>query len=144
VLPSDLDSHTLGPNASDHIYYVSLGSLTQSPYIALDVDDVSGTGPEVTTFARLAQNRTYRFYVHNYSNTFTPGQTGSPARVEITGNGFQTVFTPPAGETNQTRYWHVFDLTTDAACVPTIAPVQQFTIAEPLNANVGNTATFCN
>lgn len=142
--PSDLDSHTLGANASDHIYYVDQGSLDDLPYVALDVDDTSGFGPEITTFTRLASNRTYSFYVHNYSGTFAPGQTGSPARVEITSAGVQTVFTPPAGESTETEYWHVFNLTTDESCNVTVVPVQQFTTAEPVNPNVGNEAAFCN
>jgi uncharacterized protein YfaP (DUF2135 family) len=142
--PSDLDSHTLGANASDHIYYISRGDLAGQPYIGLDVDDVTGFGPEVTTFARLASNRRYSFYVHNYSGESSPGQTASPARVELTNAGIQTIFTPPAGETAQTRYWHVFDLTTDATCAITVVPVQTFLAVEPVNANVGNSASFCN
>ncbi len=142
--PSDLDSHTLGANASDHIFYSARGSLTALPYIGLDVDDVTGFGPEVTTFTRVARDRRYSFYVHNYSGTFTPGQTGSPARVELTTGGAQSVYTPPAGETTATDYWHVFDLTTDANCVITVVPVQQFVQVEPTNANVGNDAAFCN
>ncbi|HEY5809972.1 MAG TPA: Calx-beta domain-containing protein [Povalibacter sp.] len=141
--PADLDSHTLGANADDHVYYAGRGSLTAQPYIALDVDDVTGFGPEVTTFSGIARNRRYSFYVHNFSGTFTPGQTQSPARVELTAGGTQTVFAPPAGETTQTEYWHVFDLTTDDNCVVTVVPVQQFKQVEPLNLNVGNDAAFC-
>jgi uncharacterized protein YfaP (DUF2135 family) len=117
--------------------------LTDQPYIALDVDDVSGFGPEVTTFSRLARNRRYSFYVHNYSQSFGPGQTDSPAKVEITSAGVQTVFTPPAGETEETLYWHVFDLTTNQQCVVTIVPIQRFTTAEPVNQNIGNASTYC-
>jgi len=143
ALPLDLDSHTLGANPDDHVYYIDKGSLSDSPYIALDVDDVNGFGPEVTTFARLARNRRYSFYVHNFSQTFDPGQTASPARVEITNGGSQRVFTPPVGETNQTLYWHVFDITTNNNCAPTIVPVQRFSMTEPTNSNVGNGATYC-
>lgn len=142
-LPDDLDSHTLGANSDEHIYYASLGSLTERPYIALDVDDVTGFGPEVTTFGRLARNRRYSFYVHNFSGTYSPGQTDSPARVEITTGGTQRVFTPPPGESDQTEYWHVFDLTTNQACAVTIVPVQRFTGVAPANQNVGNEAVYC-
>lgn len=141
--PEDLDSHTLGANPDHHIFYSSLGSLAAQPYIALDVDDVTGYGPEVTTFSRLARNRRYSFYVHNYSGTFGPGQTDSPARVEITLGGTQRVFSPPTGETGATAYWHVFDLTTNSACVVTVVPIQQFRNAEPVNQNVGINATYC-
>lgn len=141
--PLDLDSHTLGANADQHVFYASPGSLTEQPYIALDVDDTTGLGPEVTTFSRLARNRRYSFYVHNFSNTFDPGQTRSPARVEITSGGTQRVFTPPSGETELTRYWHVFDLTTNQQCLVTVVPVQRFTVAEPVQQNVGNDAVYC-
>jgi hypothetical protein len=141
--PNDLDSHTLAANSDEHIYYVNKGSLTQMPFVALDVDDTDGFGPEVTTFSRLARSRTYRFYVDNYSETYDPGQTGSPARIELTNGGNQTVFTPPTGESEATAIWHVFDLTTDDSCNITVTPVQQFASQEPSNPNVGNDATYC-
>lgn len=142
--PLDLDSHTLGANSSDHVYFLSQGSLTALPYVSLDVDDTNGFGPEVTTFAKVAKSRKYRFYVHNYSATFNPGMTGSPARVELTINGNQTVFIPPAGETASTFWWQVFDLTSDAYCQVTVTPVQQFVATEPTNPNTDNNAGFCN
>lgn len=142
--PRDLDSHTNGANSSDHIYYASKGSLTALPFVGLDVDDVSGFGPEVTTVSKLAKNRRYKFYVDNYSRTYNPGQTGSPARVEVLNNGAQSVFTPPGGETSSTRIWHVFDFTTDANCAATLVPVQQFLANQPANANTDNSAQFCN
>ena len=141
--PSDLDSHTLGANSDEHVYYVDKGSLSNAPYIELDVDDTTGSGPEITTFSRVARNRRYSFYVHNFSQSFTPGQTGSPARVELTSGGTQRVFTPPAGETNQTLYWHVFDLVTNNSCGVTVVPVQQFRMTEPTNQNAGNDAAYC-
>lgn len=142
--PSDLDSHTLGANSDEHVYYVDKGSLLEAPYIELDVDDTTGMGPEITTFSRVARNRRYSFYVHNFSGSFTPGQTGSPGRVELTSGGVQRVFTPPAGETNQTLYWHVFDLVTNNNCGITVVPIQQFRVAQPTNQNTGNDATYCN
>jgi uncharacterized protein YfaP (DUF2135 family) len=142
--PFDLDSHTLGANASEHVYYVDKGSLAAAPFIGLDVDDMSSFGPEVTTFAKLAKNRTYRFYVDNYSETFDPGQTGSPARIEVSNRGAQTVFAPPAGETSSTFVWHVFDLTTDASCNATIVPVQQFLAGPPAPVNTDENAQYCN
>ncbi|MFM9902440.1 MAG: carboxypeptidase regulatory-like domain-containing protein [Polaromonas sp.] len=142
--PLDLDSHTKGPNASNEIYYASQGSLTAAPFVSLDVDDITGFGPEFTTFSKLAKNRVYSYFIHNYSGTFNPGQTGSPAQIQLTAGGVQSIFTPPAGETSSTRYWHVFNVTTDANCVATIVPVQQFLAAEPPNLNTDNNAQFCN
>lgn len=139
--PHDLDSHTLGP-AGSHVYYIDKGSLTASPYIALDVDDVTSYGPEVTTVTKLAKSSTYRFYVHNYSNTFAPGQTGSPAKVELIIAGVPRVFAPPSGE-GSNGYWHVFDLATDASCGLTLTSRQVFLAAAPSNPNSIATPTYC-
>jgi uncharacterized protein YfaP (DUF2135 family) len=142
--PLDLDSHTLGANASEHVYFGEKGALAAAPFIGLDVDDTDSFGPEVTTFAKLAKNRTYRFFIDNYSETFDPGQTGSPARVELSNRGTQSIFTPPAGESSSTNVWHVFDLTTDANCNATVVPVQQFLADPPAPVNTGEDAQYCN
>lgn len=142
--PLDLDSYTFGANANELVYFENKGSLTEAPFIGLDVDDRDSFGPEVTTFAKLAKNRTYRFVVHNYSDTFDPGQTGSPARIEVANRGAQSIFAPPAGETSSTRIWHVFDMTTDANCQATIVPVQQFLADPPAPINTDNDAQYCN
>ena len=142
--PLDLDSHTKGPNAGDETYYISKGSLTAAPFVSLDVDNTTGFGPEFTTFSKLAKNRSYSYFITNYSGTFNPGQTGSPAQIQLTAGGVQSIFTPPAGETTNTPYWHVFNVTTDANCVATIMPVQRFLAAEPPNLNSDNNAQFCN
>ncbi len=108
------------------------------------MDDVDSFGPEVTTFAKLAKNRTYRFYIRNFSGTFDPGQTGSPARVEVSNRGAQTVFSPPAGESSSTDYWHVFDVRTDEACNASIVPVQQFLADPPVSLDTSGNAQYCN
>jgi uncharacterized protein YfaP (DUF2135 family) len=142
--PRDLDSHTLGPNQNNEIAYFSQGSLTAAPFVSLDVDDTTGFGPEFTTFTRFARNRRYVYFVQNFSGTFSPGQTGSPAQVQVQNSGNTTFFNPPPGETSATRFWHVFNITTDANCIPTLVPVQQFLASAPTNPNTDNTSQFCN
>lgn len=156
--PLDLDSHTMGPNRNSHTRWDGLGSLIALPFVALDVDDVTGFGPEITTIVKAGRNRSYRFMVQNFSQTFSPGQTGSAARVELYIKGEQTVFTPPPGEsdgssTPATPTWHVFDMQSDANCeltvvTPAAAPWQSLTEAtldDPANnPNADNSATFCN
>ena len=142
--PLDLDSHTKGPNASNETYYGCQGSLRAAPFVSLDVDDTDGFGPEFTTFSKLAKNRVYSYFINNFSGTYNPGQTGSPAQIQLTAGGVQSIFTPPAGETSGTPYWHVFNVMTDANCVATIVPVQRFVTAEPANLNTDNNAQFCN
>jgi hypothetical protein len=133
--PSDLDSHLRGPN-SVFIAYYSRGSLTSTPFANLDVDDVTGFGPEVVTITRLAVG-TYRYFVHRFSGTSTIA--ASPARVELR-NGSQTqVFTPPGS--GATNYWHVFNIVVDSGCNVTIQTVNQFVASEPTASGTG---TFCN
>jgi hypothetical protein len=134
--PLDLDSHLFVPNGG-HVYYVNRGSLTAAPYAGLDVDDITGFGPEVVTIARLYPG-TYRYAVYNFSNTFSPGMTGSPARVELTRAGFTTSYAPPAGE-GSNRWWVLFEVVVDSACRVTIRNVQQFQAADPAVPNTSNT-----
>ena len=138
--PSDLDSHLIGPGDM-HVSYIDQGSLTSAPFASLDVDDITSFGPEVVTVTRLAPGR-YRYFVHNFSGTFSPGQTGSPARVELRTTTETRVFTPPSGEgTNE--YWHVFDVVVSSTCALSIQTVNAWMATEPVNTNSG-TATFCN
>jgi len=151
--PFDLDSHMLGPNRNDHVYWPfgERGSLTAPPFVGLDVDDTTGFGPEVTTIVKAAKSRTYSFYVRNFSQSFNPGQTASPAKVELYVKGKQTIFTPPPGEGTNT-VWHVFDIQSDASCVTTVTvpavPWLTMTDAQlddpAFNPNTDNNATFCN
>lgn len=138
--PADIDSHLKMPGGT-HIYYVNKGSLTAEPYASLDVDDTNGYGPEVTTI-RNPKRGIYRFYLHNYSGTFSPGMTGSPTRVELNYLGRVVVFTPPAGE-GTSRYWHLFDLEIGENCSMTLYRYNRWRADEPGNPNSGTTAQAC-
>jgi len=139
--PDDLDSHLKGPNSA-HVYYAAQGSLTSAPFAALDVDDTTSFGPEVVTVTRLAVGQ-YSYFVHNFSGTFSPGQTGSPARVELQYGSQTQIFNPPAGEgTNE--YWRVFDFTVNADCTVTFTTVQSWSASEPANPSGTASGTFCN
>lgn len=126
--PSDIDSHLLLPDAEE-VYFSNKGTLLAPTYANLDVDDTSGFGPEVVTVTRLMQG-TYRYLAYNYSGSFTPGVTASPARIELNRNGLINVFSPPAGE-GVNRWWHVFDLVVDAQCGVTLVPVNAWLTASP-------------
>ncbi|HYL89401.1 MAG TPA: hypothetical protein VEU32_11655 [Burkholderiales bacterium] len=141
ALPLDLDSHLKEPN-SVHIAYFSRGSLGSPPYAALDVDDVTSFGPEVITVLRLTQG-VNEYFVHNFSGTFAPGMTGSPARVEVRVGSQTRIFTPPAGE-GTNPYWRVFQFTVATDCSVTIAPVQQWAATEPPNPAGTASGTICN
>jgi hypothetical protein len=138
--PSDLDSHLKGPN-NTHVNWTSLGSLTAAPFARLDVDDVTSFGPEVVTITRMAPG-TYRYFVHNFSETIPPGMTGSPARVELRFGPFTQIHTPPAGE-GTNLYWHVLDFTVAAECSVIVTPVNVWSATEPANASGSATAEYC-
>lgn len=139
-VPDDVDSHLFAPNG-DHVYYAAEGSLTAAPFAALDVDDVDSYGPEVITVRRLMVG-TYRYVVNNFSGDHAPGVTGSPTRVELNNAGTVSVFTPPAGETNDTDWWTVFSFTVDAQCRITVTPIHTWSVSEPAEAPDAP-ATYC-
>lgn len=130
--PEDVDSHLYLPNGA-HVYFENEGSLTAAPWANLDVDDVTSYGPEVVTVRRLMVG-TYRYLVHNYDGTHTPGMTDSPVRVELNAAGERQVFTPAAGESNTTGWWSAFDFTVDERCNITVTPVQTWSATPPAPA----------
>lgn len=138
--PTDLDSHLKGPNAA-HVYFANRGSLSAQPFAALDVDDVTAFGPEVITVAQLPIG-TSEYFVHNFSNTFAPGMTGSPARVEMRFGSQIRIFSPPSGEATN-RYWRVFQFVVASDCSVTFNAVQQWASSEPGDPSGGATATYC-
>ena len=141
--PLDLDSRIFLPEGGE-VSFENTGSLQTEPFVALDVDDVNSFGPEVITVLRPKVG-TYRYYVNNYSETFTPGITESPARVELTANGMLQVFVPPAGETASTYNWTVFDITVAANCSTTVAlATAPWTAQFPARPSQPNSAAaFC-
>ncbi len=132
--PSDLDTHVIGPNGY-HIYWSHKGSYdTNGAY--LDVDDVTGYGPEVYSVRAFQEAGTYHYAVYNYSGTHSPGISASPARVELfQDDGTRTVYTPPSGETTANRWWNVFDIIVGAdKTVERIVPVNTWTDrSDPVN-----------
>ncbi|HET7793146.1 MAG TPA: hypothetical protein VFL64_07150, partial [Rhizobacter sp.] len=141
--PLDVDSHMLTPQGA-HVFYSSKGSLSASPYVNLDIDDVTSFGPEFVSVRRLAQG-TYRYYLDNYSSTFNPGMTGSPVKVELIYDGNTTVYTPGPGEGTLDK-WHVFDIVVDAQCRVTVTTANAWMASDPPNPNPSpsESVTYCN
>ncbi len=138
--PTDIDSHLRVPGGA-HVYYVNKGALDVEPFASLDVDDVTGFGPEITTIRRPKVG-IYRFYLHNFSGTFSPGMTQSPTRVELNYLGRTVAFSPPAGE-GTSLYWHLFDVDVGSDCSMTLYRYNRFRTDEPANPNSGTSAQFC-
>ncbi len=110
--PSDLDSHLTGPLASGgrfHVYYADRVSGTNN----LDLDDVTGEGPETTTI-NASVSGLYRFSIHNYSTQSAAGAQGisaSPTRVQLFGpTGLLKTYVAPAATAAAGNTWRVFEL----------------------------------
>lgn len=138
--PADVDSHLFTPSA-DHVFFNNPGSLTAAPWANLDVDDIVGFGPEIVTLRRL-QVGTYTYVVNNFSETFGPGITASPTRVELNVAGESTAYAPPAGE-GTALWWTVFRFSVDAQCRVTVTPVNTWSAAPPAAASSGGAVSYC-
>ncbi len=126
--PRDLDAHLVGPN-NYHIEFTQKGSLTVSPFARLDVDNTSGFGPEIITVVKFETPGTYTFSVHHFSGTSTI--TSSPARVELSLDGVNSVFTPPPGQTTTDKTWNVFELIVDTSFNVTVNTLATWQVAAP-------------
>ena len=113
--PSDLDSHLTGPLTGGgrfHVYYASRGNLTSAPFASLDLDDVSGNGPETITIAQITAGGVYRYSVHDFSNRASTtssalGSSGAKVQVYDTRGVAHDFFVPGGAGT----LWTVFELT---------------------------------
>src|SRR5438034_8192181 len=111
--PPDIDSHLTGPTADGgrfHVYFAAPGSLTGTPWAALDIDDVTSYGPETITIVQQLSG-VYRYSVHDYSDRFSTSSTAlatSGARVDVyRGSSLITSFFPPPQDGT---LWTVFEL----------------------------------
>ena len=115
--PSDLDSHLTGPLSDGtrfHMYYPYATSRGGSPwpsYVKLDLDDTTSYGPETTTIYQQLTG-TYRFSVHDYSNSGaypSYALSNSNARVAVQrGNSTIATYYVPANQGG--TLWTVFEM----------------------------------
>jgi len=126
--PGDLDAHLVGPN-NYHIGFSTPGNSDASPFASLDVDNTNGNGPEIISVVKFETPGTYIFSVHNFSGT--PSITTSPARVELSLEGVNRVFNPPAGETAADLTWNVFELVVDVSFNVTVNTLGTWQAAAP-------------
>jgi len=97
--PSDLDSHLTFD--SEHIYY----SHKNGGEVSLDVDDISSYGPETVTITSVSPDKTYSYYIYNYSRSGT--FSASQAQVKFYFDGTTRTYNAPGGSG---YYWNVFDV----------------------------------
>ncbi|TFB09452.1 T9SS type A sorting domain-containing protein, partial [Candidatus Marinimicrobia bacterium MT.SAG.3] len=108
--PSDLDSHLRTPEifgTTYHVYFSTPGSDVSAPFARLDLDDVTGFGPETITIHQF-HDGTYKYYVHLYSGDGTP-LINSDAVVQIySDEGLVSTVNVPSTGTG--IYWLVADI----------------------------------
>ena len=126
--PRDLDSHlaaSLSSGENFHVYYSDKGSLTSEPYVALDTDDTTSYGPEVTSISRLRQG-TYRYSVRHYAGDGTIATSGAEINAIIEGVGIYR-YTPPATQPEGTNIWRVVDIVVDSTGkVTAVNPINDY------------------
>ncbi|NPV60966.1 MAG: hypothetical protein HPY75_15050 [Actinobacteria bacterium] len=115
--PPDLDSHLTGPlpdGSRFHMYYPYADSNDGSPWpeiVRLDLDDIDGYGPEMTTVLNKVPG-TYRFSVHDYTNRFSSNSyalSNSGATVKLyMDNNLAGTFYVPRGMGG--TLWTVFEI----------------------------------
>ena len=122
ALPSDLDSHLVGPTPDGnrfHVYYVNKvyrytpPGGTQQMYANLDVDDVTSYGPETVTIDTLVDGQ-YDYYIHDYTNRYITTSdflrnSQAVVRIYSSDNELLRAFNVPTGGGAST-IWHVFSL----------------------------------
>jgi Carboxypeptidase regulatory-like domain len=87
LTPRDLDLHCSGPDQAGgrfHCYFDA--ALLTVAYVALDADDITGTGPERITISQVAGAFVpgdYHVWVHQFANAPPPGLDVSGASVTL-------------------------------------------------------------
>ena len=136
AVPTDLDSHLVGPNSAGGRFHCFYAARTPVSYVSLDVDDVTSFGPETITVSTLSGNfvaGSYNYYVHNFSGS--PAFDVSGASITVFQGGVQLAQFLVSAATGSPALvlWSVFSFTLTAT--PTggivITPVQQFVSTAP-------------
>lgn len=102
--PRDLDSH-LWVGDYYHVYFAHRGSESSPPYAYLDVDEVSGYGPETITITQLYEDCKYAVY--NYSEDPDIKTSGAEVRIYSGSSHLGAYSIPTSGDG---LWWYVFDL----------------------------------
>lgn len=149
--PADLDSHTILSGDSMHVYFgdkarsvesLLKGSLTAAPYIALDTDDTTSYGPEVTTVMPSVANGDYCFFIYKYSGTGSISQSSTDAEgnaksasITVTGKDIAKTFTIPSSNPNDYDYWRVYTFTVADGAVTAFGEKNDLVETEPTDCN---------
>lgn len=104
--PADLDSHLKGTSVNGktfELYYGRRHIENDGQQIAsLDVDEISGFGPETTT---IYMDGSYHFWIEDYLRTGEIGHSGAEIKVYFSNGQEPMIFRVPEGNGNT---WDVF------------------------------------
>ena len=123
--PSDLDSTLWLPSATRIDYNVK-GLTIEN--VKLDLDDVTGEGPETITISQLAGSGTYTYAVLNFSGNSEGTLSASGAVVRVY-RGDQEIGTYTVPTTGAGVWWNVFTLD---GVTGTITPVNTLSDTQPI------------
>jgi len=134
-VPSDLDLHGSGPDGASGRFHVAWYDRTPTDFVSLDRDDTTSFGPETVsitvspTYGNTYVAVTYRFWVHNFSQT--PEFDASGASLTLTGPSGQIAVYPVTGATGDPAedIWRVVDFDLDTSGTVSNLTVQQVFVA---------------
>lgn len=136
ALPTDLDSHLVGPALPSGRFHCYYAAPNPTAYVSLDHDDVTSFGPETISVATSGGNfvpGSYSYFIHNFSGS--PAFDVSTAVVSVFQGGVQLAqfLVGGAAGTPSSPYWSVFGFTLTATPTGGIAitTVQTFTGVAP-------------
>lgn len=116
--PRDLDSHLVGPSATNslgyfHVYFGDKDYSEGNSFVAsLDIDDVTSYGPETVTIINAADDKTYYYSVHDFTNGYSQTSTqmaNSGATVKVY-RGSTLVKEYSISNRSQGTIWNVFKI----------------------------------
>lgn len=108
-VPRDIDSYFVSTDGTIVVYYGDKGSLTHSPFIELDTDAVSWSGPENTTAVPGMYPGTYRFCVHNFSGDGDLTTSGAEVLVSGLSISLPRRYRIPTSPVNR-LVWQVYEV----------------------------------
>lgn len=94
--PRDLDSHLEGHASDGERVDVSYSHKIAGDIAKLDIDDISGFGPETTTIYDIGGSYTFR--VHNFSEDSALEDSGAVVRIYLSEQDEPVIFEVPSGD----------------------------------------------
>lgn len=97
--PWDLDSYLIGTDSSGRSVNINFMNMRMTGVAALDVDCVSGYGPETVTIADIGGS--YQFVVKDFQMTGTMAQSGAVVKIYMPGSTTPEIVSVPSDVDNE-------------------------------------------